>query len=131
MPSEIAIDIFALLNFAVLGLSLLLQPLAWAHFFGWLRREGTGGAMAYGFICLSFGSLLVAFHRGWFGVLVVVTIAGWLEVLVGLVCLLSPAAGLRILALPSEDRLGVCRIGGIVSLALAAVILVALLPLGI
>ena len=40
MPSQHAIEIFAILNFAILGLSLLLQPLAWARLSSWLRREG-------------------------------------------------------------------------------------------
>jgi hypothetical protein len=131
MPAQHAIELFALINFSVIGLSLLFQPLGWAHFFVWLRREGTAGALAYGFICLSFGSLIVSFHRVWYGILVVLTLAGWLEVLLGLVCLLSPSAGLRIMELPSEGRLGVCRVGGIVSLALAATIFVVLLPGGL
>jgi hypothetical protein len=131
MPSQRAIELFAIINFSVLGLSLLLQPLAWSHFFAWLRREGTAGAMAYGFICLSFGSLIVSFHRVWFGILVILTIAGWLEILVGTICLLCPSAGLKILEIPSEGRLGVCRLGGLVSLVLAAVIFVVLLPGGL
>jgi hypothetical protein len=130
MPSQRAIELFAIINFAVLGLSLLFQPLAWSRFFAWLRREGEAGAMAYGFICLSFGSLIVAFHRVWFGLLVILTIAGCLEVLLGMICLLSPATGLRVLEIPSENRLGVCRLGGLVSLGLAGVIFAVLLASG-
>jgi hypothetical protein len=131
MPSQHAIELFGLLNFTVIGLSLLFQPHPWTKFFGWLRREGTAGALAYGFICLSFGSLIVSFHRVWHGLLVVLTVSGWLEVLLGVICLLAPPAGLAILGIPSEENPGVCRLGGLVSLVVAAVIAVALFAPGI
>jgi hypothetical protein len=130
MPSQHAIELFGLLNFTVIGLSLLFRPLQWARFFAWLRREGEAGALAYGFICLSFGSLIVSFHRVWHGLLVIFTVAGWLEVLLGVLCLLIPSAGLGIMGLAAEDRPTVCRLGGLVSLAVAAVILVALVSGG-
>jgi hypothetical protein len=130
MPSQHAIELFGLLNFTVIGLSLLARPLQWARFFAWLRREGEAGALAYGFICLSFGSLIVAFHQVWHGLLVVLTLAGWLEVLLGVLCLLVPSAGLGVMELAAEDRPTVCRLGGLVSLAVAAVILIALMMSG-
>jgi hypothetical protein len=131
MPSQRAIELFALLNFTVIGLSLLARPLAWSQFFGWLRREGESGALAYGFICLSFGSLIVAFHRVGHGLLLILTVAGWLEVALGVACLLWPGVGLQVLALPTAERPGVCRAGGVASLVVAAVILVALFPGGL
>jgi hypothetical protein len=126
MPSQRAIELFALLNFTVIGLSLLFRPLPWTRFFEWLRREGEAGALAYGFICLSFGSLIVAFHQVGHGLLAILTAAGWLEVVLGILCLLAPAAGLGILAVAARERPLVCRLGGLVSLAVAATILVAL-----
>ena len=131
MAAQRAIEIFAILNFAVIGLSLMMQPSGWAHFFAWLRREGRAGALAYGFVCLSFGSLIVSFHRVWHGVLVLLTIAGWLEVLLGLICLFLPTTGLRIMELPAEGRLGICRLVGLACLVLAAIIFVVLLPGGL
>jgi hypothetical protein len=131
MPSQRAIELFAIINFSVIGLSLLFQPLGWAHFFAWLRSQGNAGALAYGFICLSFGSLIVSFHRVWFGILVILTLAGWFEVVLGVVCLLCPSMGLKIMELPSEGRLGFCRVVGLACLALAVIIFVVLLPGGL
>lgn len=131
MPSQRAIELFSIILFSGLGLSLLVQPLAWSRFVGRLRREGDAGAVAYGSLCLSFGSLIVAFHRVWFGALAVLTAAGWLEVLLGLVCLLSPKSGLRILSMLSVDRPNVCRVGGVISLLVAAFVFAVLFPGGI
>jgi hypothetical protein len=126
MPSQHAIEIFGLLNCTVLGLSLLFQPLAWGTFFGWLRAQGAAGALAYGSICLSFGSIVVAFHRVWHGLLVVLTLAGWFDVVLGIICLLVPAAGLGLMELPEKSP-GVCRLAGLACLVVAGVILAALL----
>ncbi len=131
MPTQRAIELFSILIFAVIGLSLLLQPLAWARLFSWLRREGEAGSIMYGLFCLVIGALIVSFHRVWFGLLTVLTIVGWLQVIKGLIHLLAPAVGLRLMAIASEDRTGIYRLGGVISLALAAIIYAALLPGGI
>ena len=55
MTSQRAIELFALLNFAVVGLSLLVRPVSWARFFIWMRREGEAGAVIYGLMS-SFGA---------------------------------------------------------------------------
>jgi hypothetical protein len=131
MPSQRAIELFSIIQFSAIGLSLLVQPLAWSRLFSWLRREGEAGALAYGVILLAFGSLIVAFHRVWFGALTVLTVAGWFELLLGFACLLSPKAGLRVLSILSADRPNVCRVGGAISLLLAAFVFAVLLPGGI
>ena len=61
MASQRAIELFALLNFAVVGLSLVVRPLAWARFFIWMEREGEAGAVIYGLMCVLWGSLIVSF----------------------------------------------------------------------
>ena len=129
MPSQHAIEVFGLLNCTVIGLTLLFQPLAWGSFFGWLRAQGAAGALAYGSICLSFGSLVVAFHRVWHGLLVILTLAGWFDVLLGTICLLLPSAGLSIMEIPEKSP-GLCRLAGLACLIVAAVILFALLQGG-
>src|SRR5471032_2913178 len=103
MPSQHAIEIFSIINFAILGLSLLVQPLAWVRLFAWLRREGEAGAILYGSICLMFGSLIAAFHRVWFGFLVVLTLVGWIQVIKGLIFLVAPSFGLRLMSIASEE----------------------------
>ncbi len=130
MPTQHAIQLFGLINFTVFGLTLIFQPVAWGAFFAWLRHQGTSGALAYGSFCLSFGSIVVAFHQVWHGLLVVLTLAGWFDVVVGAICLLLPSAGLGIMELPERSP-GVCRLGGLACLVVAAIILIALLPGGL
>jgi hypothetical protein len=128
MPSQHAIELFALINFAIIGLSLLLQPLAWVRLSEWIRREGEAGAIACGICSLLFGSLIVAFHRVWFGLLIVLTLVGWLQVIKGVIFLLAPGAGLKLMAIASPERCGLLRFAGLIWLALAIFIFVVLLP---
>ena len=131
MPYERSIDLFVIISFSVAGLSLLTQPRSWRLFFSWLLRGGKAGAIAFGLICLAFGSLIVAFHRVWFGLLTVVTLAGWFEVLVGIVCLLSPATGLRALDILAGEPPAARRVVAIVSLALGVITFALLVPGGL
>jgi hypothetical protein len=131
MPTQRAIEIFAFLNFAIVGLSLVLQPRAWATYFAWMRREGEGGAVIYGLFCVLWGSLIVSFHREWAGFLVILPIFGCIQLLEGIVFLLSPATGLRLMALFHENSLGLFRLLGLIALALAALIFAVLLPVSI
>jgi len=128
MPTQRAIEIFAELNFAIIGLSLLLQPAAWAQFLAWMRREGPAGAVIYGLFCVLWGSLIISFHREWFGILVILPIFGTIQVLEGVVFLLAPAAGLRLMGLFNEQGLGRLRLLGLIAVAMAATIFIVLLP---
>ncbi len=130
MPSERAIETFAELNFAIIGLSLVLQPRAWALFFAWMRREGEAGAVIYGLFCVLWGSLIVSFHRQWTGILAILPVFGSIQVLEGVIFLLAPAAGLRLMALFHEDSLGLFRLLGAIAIVMAAVIFAVLLPIG-
>ena len=47
---ERAIEIFAAINFLILGLSHVFQPRVWAEFFVRLRDWGRPGAFANGFL---------------------------------------------------------------------------------
>jgi hypothetical protein len=124
MPSERAIELFAILNFV--GLSLVVQPLAWAHYFAWMRREGRAGAVTYGLLCVLWGSLIVSFHPEWHGLLVVLPAFGTLQLAEGMAFLLAPDFGLRLMALFTEERLGLFRLLGLIALALASFIAFAL-----
>jgi len=128
MPTQRAIDIFAFFNFAIIGLSLLLQPRAWATYFAWMRREGEAGAVIYGLFCVLWGSLIISFHREWTGVLVFLPVFGALQTLEGFVFLAAPATGLHVMALFNETTLGLFRLLGIIALVFAAIIAVILLP---
>ena len=74
---EKAIEIYAAVSMSVIGLSHVTQPLAWADFFIWLRGKGHAGVFVNGFLSLSFGSLIVAFHNVWDGLPVILTLLGW------------------------------------------------------
>ncbi len=123
MPSQHAIEVFAFLNFTIVGLSLVLRPGAWARFFLWMRREGEAGAVIYGLLCVLWGSLIVAFHPDWHGILIILPAFGALQLLEGLVFLLSPYFGLRLMAIFTEERLPLIRLLGLIALILAAIIL--------
>jgi hypothetical protein len=130
MPSQHAIEIFAFLNFSIVGLSLVLRPGAWAIFFLWMRREGEAGAVIYGLLCVLWGSLIVSFHPDRHGLLGILPAFGTLQMLEGLVFLVLPGFGLRLMAV-FGGRFAVIRLLGLIALALAALILVVLLPTGV
>jgi hypothetical protein len=130
MPSQHAIEIFALLNFAIVGLSLVLRPGAWAQFFLWMRREGQAGAVIYGLLCVLWGSLIVSFHPDRHGILLVLPAFGVLQMLEGLIFLVLPEFGLRLMAIFTGGGLALIRLLGLIALALAVLIFVVLLPAG-
>lgn len=117
-----AIEIFAAVNFTVIGLSHLFQPRVWVDYFTWLRSKGKVGAMLNGLHALAFGSLIVAFHNVWQGLPTLLTIIGWAQVLKGLVNLVAPALGLRTLHRVSLERAWEFQLAGGLALALAAVL---------
>jgi hypothetical protein len=129
MPSQRAIEVFAFLNFGIIGLSLVIRPVAWARYLSWMRREGEAGAVIYGLFCVLWGSLIVSFHRTWNGMLVILPIFGAIQVLEGFAFLLAPAFGLRLLGFFSEENFAPLRVLGLIALVLAAVIGVVLVPL--
>lgn len=101
---ERAIQIFAVINLVVIGLSHVAQPRAWAEFFVALREKGDRGVFVVGFMSLAFGSLIVAFHNVWSGLPIVLTILGWTQVLKGLVYFTFPSYGLRKLGIVDVER---------------------------
>ncbi|OAI41958.1 hypothetical protein AYO41_05000 [Verrucomicrobia bacterium SCGC AG-212-E04] len=119
---QTAIEIFAALNFAVIGLSHLIQPLVWVDYFTWLRSKGKVGALVNGLHALLFGSLIVAFHNVWQGLPMLLTIFGWAQVLKGLLNTVVPSLGVRGLQYISAERAWQFRVGGALMLALSAVL---------
>jgi hypothetical protein len=119
---ERAVQIFALINFLVIGLSHVLQPRVWVDFFVWLRERGEAGVFANAFLSLIFGSIIVAFHNVWSGIPLVLTVIGWMQVAKALIYFLWPAFGLRKMQIPSSDRPQLFVYPGIVFLALSALL---------
>jgi len=118
---ERAIEIFAVIQLTVIGLSHIVFHRAWAEFFIWLREKGTAGAFANGFTSLAFGSIVVAFHQVWSGIPLVLTIFGLLSVVKAAHCFLLPVAALRSMQRVSLERSREFVVAGVVSLAIAAV----------
>ncbi len=117
---EKAIQLYAAVNFLVIGLSHLLQPRVWVDFFVWLRTKGHTGVFLNGMLSLSFGSIIVAFHNVWTGLPTILTVIGWAQVAKGLVSLVAPQLGVRSLERVSPERSGEFVAAGAVFLALAA-----------
>ena len=101
---EQAIQVFAIINLAVVGLSHIVQPRVWAEFFVGLREKGRAGVFVAAFMSLYFGSLIVAFHNVWQGIPIVLTILGWAQVLKGLAYFTVPSYGLKKLDFVSIER---------------------------
>jgi hypothetical protein len=120
--TERAIEVFAIIQFVVIGVSHIVQPKAWARFFILLRQQGDAGVFATAFLSLVFGSIIVAFHNVWTGLPIVLTLVGWAQVAKALIYFSFPAFGLRKLHIPSEERANMFIAPGFAFLALAAVL---------
>src|SRR4051812_27445499 len=108
-----AIQIYAIVNLVVIGLSHLIRPRVWVDLFIALRDRGEAGVFAVAILNLIFGSIIVAFHNVWSGIPLVLTLLGWANVAKALVYLVFPQFGLRKLQALSHDRAHWIRIGGI------------------
>ncbi|MCH9647191.1 MAG: hypothetical protein K0U98_03065 [Deltaproteobacteria bacterium] len=119
---DTAIQIFAILNLGIIGLSHLIRPKAWIQFFILLREKGEAGVFAIGFLSLLFGSLIVSFHNIWTGIPAVLTVLGWAQILKALIYFTLPAVGLRNLHGLSPEKERHFQIAGVLLLALASLL---------
>lgn len=116
---ERAVEVYAIINFAVIGASHIVRPRAWVDFFVFLRERGEAGVFATAFLSLIFGSIIVAFHNVWSGIPLLLTLIGWAQVLKAAIYFTFPAYGLRKLQIPSPDRAFVFVFPGVMFLLLA------------
>jgi hypothetical protein len=119
---ERAIEILAVTQLTIIALSHIVHHRAWAEFFIWLRAKGDPGVFANGFLSLTAGSLIFAFHRVWSGIPLVLTLFGILNILKAANCFLFPARAMRSMQRVSLERSREFVAAGAVSLALAAVV---------
>ena len=119
---EKATEVFAALFLSVIGLSHMAQPRAWVDFFVWLRGKGHAGVFVNGFLALSFGSFIVAFHNVWDGLAVLLTLLGWAQVLKGFMSFVFPQVALWGLERVSIKRAWHFVVGGALALVLSAVL---------
>jgi len=119
---ERAVEIFALVQFTVIGLSHVFAPRGWVQFFVWLRSKGEPGVFVVGFMSLWFGSIIVAFHNVWSGLPAVLTVMGWAQVFKGALYLIYPQVGLKMIGRVSEEKSREFVYGGAVALVFAALL---------
>ena len=116
---ERAVEIYAIINLTVIGISHVVRPRVWIDFFIVLRERGEAGVFAVAFLNLIFGSIIVAFHNVWLGIPMALTVLGWANVVKALLYFAFPAFGLRKLQFLSHDRANLVVVGGILFLVLA------------
>ena len=119
---ETAVQVFAIVQFTIVGLSHLFQPRPWAEFFIRLREQGTTGVFVVAFLSLWFGSIVVAFHNVWSGIPMTLTIIGWAQVVKGLIYFCFPAYGLKRISYVQPERAYLYSIAGVVLLVLAGLL---------
>lgn len=119
---ERAVEVFFLINFAVIGISHVVAPRAWSDWFQRLHAKGTAGVFDYAFICLSFGSIIAALHPVWQGLPLVVTLIGCSQVGKGALYFTVPGFGLKQIGRMSPERAHLFRWAGGLFLILSGVL---------
>ncbi|PYP80412.1 MAG: hypothetical protein DMD35_04710 [Gemmatimonadetes bacterium] len=124
---ERAIEILAVIQLTIIGLSHIVHHRAWAELFIWLRSKGYAGVFASGFLSLTAGSLIFSFHHVWSGIPLVLTVFGLLNVLKAASCFLLPARAMRSMERVSVERSREFVVAGVVSLGIAGVVALGLI----
>lgn len=117
---ERAVELYAAVNFFVIGLSHIVARRAWAEFFIRLNALGHTGVFVNGFLSLMFGSIIVAFHNVWSGLPMILTVIGWAQVLKAFIAFVFPSVAARGIARVRLERDWEFAIGGVLFLALSA-----------
>ena len=117
---EKSVQIFAAVNFFVIGLSHILQRSLWVEYFAKLHSLGRLGPIIEGFLYLNFGGLIVSFHNVWTIPEVVLTLVGWAHVSKALFRFAAPAATLSIYARMKPERAWQLQMAGGLFLVLSA-----------
>jgi hypothetical protein len=121
-----ALEIFAVIQLTIVGLSHVLRHRAWAEFFIQLGALRYRGVFLHGFLSLAFGAMILGFHHVWSGMPLVLTIVGVVYLMKTVQCFLSPNVSLRSLDRVTMERSRVFIGVGVVFLAIALVTTVSL-----
>jgi hypothetical protein len=119
---ERSIELFACLQFLVIGLSHMLQPRAWVAFFVVLREKGLAGVFLNGFLSLLFGSVIVSFHNVWSGLPMVLTLVGLAQLVKAFVNFVAPQVAMRGLQRVALERAWEFQVAGALSLGLSGLL---------
>jgi uncharacterized protein YjeT (DUF2065 family) len=120
---EIAVEKLVALFFLVTGLSHIFAPRAWIRFFIVLREKGEVGSLLNGLVHFPLGAFIVAFHNVWHGIPMMVTIIGWGLVIKSTIYFVYPRHGVRMLGTVSLERAWHFVVAGVLSVAVAGLIL--------
>ena len=124
---ETSVEKLTAIFFLVTGLSHILQPRAWVQFFIMLREKQEVGSLLNGLVHFPLGAFIVAFHNVWYGIPTIVTIIGWGLVIKSTIYFTYPRHGVRMLSTVSLERSWQFVVAGVMSVALAGLILYPLL----
>jgi hypothetical protein len=119
---ERSMEVMAVILFAVIGLSHVVQPRAWVAYFILLRGKGEAGAFADGFLHLPLAGFIIAFHNVWSGIPVVLTLLGWAFLIKSLIRFCLPQLGLRMMARVSAERFREFQVAGAGLLGIAGLL---------
>ena len=119
---ERSVEVLAVILSAVMGLSHILQPKAWAEFFILLRGKGEAGAFVEGFLNLSLAGVIIGFHNVWSGIPAVLTLVGWCLLIKSLIRFCVPQVALRMMARVSVDRSWEFQVAGAGLVVLAGLV---------
>src|SRR5512139_3133914 len=119
---ERAVQIYAIVNLTIIGISHVARSRVWVDLFVLLRERGEAGVFVLALLNLIFGSIIVALHNVWSGIPLVLTVWGWASVVKALLYFMFPAIGLRRLQSLSHERAKLVVGGGILCLLLAGVL---------
>ena len=119
---EASIQLLFAIAFLILGLSHLLQPLAWFSFFCKLRDQGEAGVLFITLITMPPGLLIAIYHPVWTGFPLALTLIGWGYLIKAALYSIFPKLGMRALANLREENAGMFRWAGIALILIGALL---------
>jgi hypothetical protein len=119
---ERSVEILAIILFAVIGLSHIVQPLAWVDFFVFIRGKRETGAFIDGFVHLPLAALIIGFHNVWSGIPAVLTALGWAFLVKSIVRFCLPRVALRMMERVSMERAWEFQVAGVMLVLLAGLL---------
>ena len=119
---ERSVEILAIILFAVIGLSHIVQPRAWVDFFVFIRGKRETGAFIDGFVHLPLAALIIGFHNVWSGIPAVLTALGWAFLVKSIIRFCLPRVGLRMMERVSVERAWEFQAAGVMLVLLAALL---------
>lgn len=119
---EVAIERLVALCCLAAGLSHIVQPHVWVELFIQWREKGAVGVFYTALLHSTFGAIVVAFHNVWQGLPMIVTLLGWGWMLKGVLYLVYPSHGMKMLDRVSVERAWEFVVAGVFLVAFSAII---------